>query len=68
MKNYNWMFILGIAIIFLWTGVAIADVGETYKSTPNPWWIPLEIFLLFSVVMMVGFLAGKKDCENNYKN
>jgi hypothetical protein len=57
--RFNLAFLLGVALIMFWTGIACESVGQMGSCEPVTWTIVPIIFVVFSSTFAIGFLAGK---------
>lgn len=60
--------------IFIWIGLiyigaievsAIQYVGTTPEPRPAPLWLPVLVLLMFGVLFLIGFAAGKYYQESD---
>lgn len=61
--KFNPYFIIGVIYITLFTGMALADVGELPNNCNEPYdyWIPSAIASGFAVPFVLGYFAGKNN-------
>ena len=52
---------VGLIIIALLVGKAMADIGKTYEATPNTWTLPITIFVVLFSIWITGYWAGKSN-------
>ncbi len=62
MKRFNLAFVVGIAYMAFWIGLAESKVGEVSKTCgePYPWYMPLLMAVTVGIPFVLGYLGNKK--------